>query len=798
MPPARATAQASDPPAPFGIGVAGALLAGVLVVQRFPALPPLLVAVALGVVAIALWARPGRGRLVGAALLGVAIACGHGRVAVDARLPAALAGSDWPVTIRVIGLPVAATGSVQFDARIENAAGPAAHLIGRRVRLAAYARGDEALPTFAAGSRWAATVRLRRPHGLVNPGGADFERRAAEQRLAATGYVVDPERAVPLAPDGATGAGALDAMRERLAARIDAALPPAQGRFVAALALGDTRGLSDHDWEVLRATGLTHLIAISGFHVGLVAGFGALLGGLAWRSFPALGRRWPRPLGAAAGALLFAAGYAALAGFALPTLRTLAMIAAALAARGWRRSPGPANAIAFALVAVLLVDPLAVLAPGFWLSFAGVGWLLWCLPASPGQGVLVPFLQAQWVALLGLLPLTVWFFGQASLAGPLANLVGIPWISLGVVPLCLLGVAATPFSDAAAGTAFGMAAFVMDTLWVALERVAAWPQGLMWLPEASIPAVALALLGAAWCLLPRGVPGRPLAACLLLPMMLPAPARPPHGEADLWLLDTGQGLALLVRTARHDLLYDAGPATPGGADLGASTVVPALRALGVDALDTLVISHGDADHAGGAAAVAAALPPGRTLAPPGWAKASMDPCEDGARWERDGVVFTLLHPPRWFPYQRNESSCVLRIDAAGASALLAGDIGRHVEARLAKRPAAQVRADVLLVPHHGSASSSSLDFLAAVRPRIGLLAVGRDNRFDLPEPVVLGRYDRYRVAVDSTAASGAIRVRLGAGGARVVERLRQDRPRWWRDAPPAPPGYAGAVSANRR
>ena len=274
--------------------------------------------------------------------------------------------------------------------------------------------------------------------------------------------------------------------------------------------------------------------------------------------------------------------------------------------------------------------------------------------------------------------------------------------------------------------------------------------------------------------------------------------RPPPGEVDLWLFDTGQGLSLLVRTAHRDLLYDAGPATSGGADLGASTVVPALRALGVGRLDELVLSHGDADHAGGAEAVRAALRPRRESAPPGWARPPMRPCLAGTRAIHDGVRFTVLHPPEYFPYLRNESSCVLRIDAAGASALLPGDIGRHIEARLAKLPPAAIRTDVLLVPHHGSESSSSLDFLAATRPRIGLLAVGRDNRFGLPDAIVLRRYDRYRVDVHATADAGAIHVRLGAGGARIVERLRLDRRRYWRDAVPADAGYAGAVSGTDR
>ncbi len=797
---ARATARAPRDaaaraaPAPFGLAVAVALLAGVLAVQRFPALPPFAAAVVLALAGLAAWLRPDRGRIAGAALLGIGLACAHGRAALDRQLPAAASGIDRIVEGRVLGLPQRSGAVLHFDFRVDAASGDGAGLVGRRLRLGWFAHPPATLPTVEAGSTWRLPVRLRPPRGRVNPGGPDFERRALEQRLVATGSITgDGETAVRLRP----GRG-LDRLRERLGERIALALPPERARFVTALALGDTRALSDVDWHVLRATGLTHLIAISGFHVGLVAGFGALLGRGLWWLWPALGRRWPRPQGAAAAALLLAFAYTALAGFALPTVRTLLMIAAALAARLARRPQRAQDAFAFALIAVLLADPLSVLAPGFWLSFLGVAWLIWCLPSTPGQGLVGPFLKAQGVAVLGLLPLTVWFFGQASLAGPLVNLVGIPWISLGVVPLCLLGLAAVPVSDVAAGTCWGMAAALMQGLWLLLERVAAWPASMASLPEPSLPALALALAGTLWCLLPRGVPGKPLAALLLLPLLWPRPDRPPPGEADLWLLDTGQGLSVLVRTTDTDLLYDAGPATPGGADLGETTVVPALHALSTTRLERLVISHGDSDHAGGAGAVRRALRPGHELAPPGWARGTMRPCLAGQHWQHDGVRFEVLHPPAFFPYLRNESSCVLRITAAGASALLPGDIGRHVEARLARLPAEAIRADVLLAPHHGSDSSSSLDFIAAVRPAITLIAVGRDNRFGLPRANVLARYDRYRAEVHDTAGSGAVHIRLGREGARVVERLRQDRRRYWRDAASAPTGYAGAGSGIER
>lgn len=772
-------------PTPFGLATAATLLAGVLLVQGLARLPSVPLALLLLFAGAGLWSRSGIARLSGAALVGIALACLHGQAALSLRLPLELSGEELVVEGRVLGLPVIEADASRFELRVTHGHGAAAALVGRKLRLGWYTHAPATVPRIEPGSRWRLRVKLRRPRGLVNPGGFDFERRALEQRIAATGHVLDPDTALRLAP----GQG-IDALRGRLSERMQAAVPASSSRFVAALGLGDTRGLDDQDWRVLRATGLTHLIAISGFHVGLVAGFGALLARLFYRLFGGSGRYLPMPQGTAASALVLAAAYTALAGFALPTVRTLLMIAAVLLARLLRRAQAPSQTLALALIAVLLADPLCVLAPGFWLSFLGVAWLMWCLPAVRGEGWLRPYLKAQGIAVLGLLPPSVWFFSQASLPGPLVNLIGIPWISLGVVPLCLLGIGLWPLWETGAAACWQAAAWLMELLWRGLEQVAAWPSALVWLPEPTLPAIAIALLGAFWLLLPRGVPGKALAAMLFLPLLWPRLDRPAHGEADLWLLDVGQGLSLLVRTREHTLLYDAGPAMARGLDLGETVVVPALRAIGVRRLDRLVLSHGDNDHAGGAGAVLAAFPQAHVSAPAGWATPEMTECEDGQHWEWDGVSFTVLHPPRYFPYQRNESSCVLRIEAAGASALLPGDIGRHVEARLTRQPRERIAADVLLVPHHGSDTSSSLDFLAAVRPRVGLAATGHDNRFRLPKPVVLRRYERYRVELHDTAGSGAIHLRLGQGGVGPVGRLRLDRRRYWRDAGPDGTGYA--------
>lgn len=779
-----------EPLPPLGIPVAGAVLAGVSVVQLWPALPPPALSSLVLALALLAWWRLARAapRLLAAACAGMAWAALAGAWVMSQRLPAALDGVECSVKGQVLGLPRRDEGAQRFDFRID--AGAPAGLRGRRVRVGWYGQGA---PRVEAGSRWQLELRLRRPRGVLDPGGGDAEKAALLQRVAALASVREPRRARLLA----NGEG-IDALRARLSQRIEAALPEGEARFVQALAVGDTRGLSELDWEVLRATGLTHQIAISGFHVGMVAGAAALLALGVFRLFPAWGRTLPAVQGAALSALVAATGYSALAGFALPTVRTLLMIAAVTSARLARRAHGTAEGLALALLAVLAVDPLSVLAPGFWLSFAGVGWLLWCLPASTPTAPVRGFLLAQAVATVALLPLSAWFFGQASLPGPLANLVGIPVISLGVVPLSLLGLLAQPVSPAIAGACWQCAAGLMQWLWRLLEAIAAWPPALAWLPEPRLSALMLACAGAAWLLLPRTLPGKELALLLFLPLLWPALDRPAQGEADIEVLDVGQGLSVLVRTRGHALLYDAGGGGATGPDFGESAVVPALRALGVRRLDVLLLSHGDADHAGGAPAVRRAFPGARVLGVEGWALPGMGLCRDTQSWTWDDVRFQVLHPPPWFPYLRNDSSCVLRIETKGHVALLPGDIGRQVEARLLHLHGDALRAELLLVPHHGSANSSSGDFVATVAPAWAVASTGAGNRFGLPKPDVVDRYRAAGAAFLDTAQEGALGFRLAPGGLSLRSARRRDTPRYWRERPPGAAGYAiGEATMNR-
>jgi competence protein ComEC len=769
---------------PFGIACVVALAVGVVLAMQQAALPPLWLSISLCAIGLAGWIALQRWRWIGALLFGVAWACIQGGHALSVRLPANLVGQEIAVIGHVDGLPQHEDRLLRFDFiadHDDNLPG----IAGRHLRLSWYSPKADVAP----GERWKLRVKLRRPRGVLNPGGFDFEKLALERRIAATGYVRAPESSQKLG-----NTMNIDAVRARWSARIAVAVPSPSARFVRALALGDTRDLSESDWETLRATGLTHQIAISGFHVGIVASFGALLAWLLYWIFPRIGLRWPRSQAQAAMALLFGFGYTALVGFELPTVRTLLMIAAALLARLWRRPSSVSASLALALAAMLIVDPLSVLAAGFWLSFAGVAWLVWCLPHDASGGQVRVFLGAQGVATLGLLPLTVWFFGQASLVSPLTNLIGIPWFSLVVVPLSLLGLAVDLVLPSVGALILQLAAQAMDALWWILERAAHWPGALVWLPEPSAPALVMALIGAFWLLLPRGIPGKPLALLLWLPLLWPRMPAIPQDTADLAMIDVGQGLSLLVRTQHHALVFDTGPAYSGGLDLGEAAVVPTLHAFGVRRLDALVVSHGDNDHSGGAGAVRRAYPVALRYAPAGWPKGQdYQPCLRDATWDWDGVTFRFLHPPLDFPYLKNNSGCVLRISGPGWAALLPADIEEVVEERLLREQPDLLRADLLIAPHHGSATSSSRGFIEAVHPRITLIAVGQGNRFGLPKPAVVRRYVEEGVALEDSASAGLLRVRLDGTGAHVVERTRERLLHFWHE-PAAPSARLGTVS----
>ena len=762
------------------MAVAPAMLLGVLLVQWLPALPPRWMALG-GLMLLVPAALLGRYRrwwcLLLVVLAGAAWAMAAGRGALDARLPHAWDGEDFIVTGRLVDLPEVREDATRFTFDIDDALrGETTVALTGRVQLNWY----RTAPALAPCGRWQLVLRLKRPRGLVNPGTTDGERTSLLQHIVATGYVRDDPANARLG-----SAWCVDRVRDAIARRIDAHVGPGRdAALLRALTVGDTRALGQREWDIARANGVSHLIAISGFHVGVAAVFGVWLASALYGLWPRLALRWPRPPAQAAGALLVALAYGALAGFGIPTVRTLLMIAVVALARLGRRGSHGLHSLALALLAILVFDPLAVLAAGFWLSFVGVAFLMVSLEQrGRGWRAFVHELTAsQWLMTVSLLPLTLWFFGQASLVGALSNLVAVPFVSLVIVPGALIASALLGVCPPAAPLAWGLVGRLVHAQWWLLELMAAWPGAHWYLPQVTPWALALALLGALWLFLPRGVPLRWLGLLLFAPLLWPRMSPPAAGAFEAWVLDVGQGLAVVVRTRDHALIYDAGPSYPSGFDLGEAVVVPAFHALGLRRLHALVISHADNDHAGGAGSVVAAFPAARRLAgEPARTQPAMGACAAGQAWAWDGVRFRMLNPSAEAGGAGNDRSCVLLVEGRAGRLLLTGDITHRVEPVVAAALGAGP-APVLVVPHHGSKTSSSAAFIAGVAPSLAVISAGWRNRFGHPKPEVVARYVDAGVPVLNTADSGAIDLVFPADGpARVATRQRLQAVRYWRE-----------------
>lgn len=728
-----------------------ALAAGLLAIRWLPALPPVWMTMVLGVVGAALivWANRRSGSaqtrfgatglaITGFALAGFAWACTSAQWALDDRLSPALDGQTLWIEGRVIGLPSSHNGTARFQ--LED-------LHSRREVLPArlqvsWHRG----PPVASGERWRLAVKLKRPRGLINPGGNDHEAWLLARRIGGQGSVKDGERLAP-----ARGAWR-DAVRQRLLA-VDA-----QGREggLTALVLGDDSAVPRSDWEILQDTGTVHLLVISGQHVGLLAG-------LVYGTVSLLARLglWPPrlPWLPSACVLAFAAAlsYGLLAGFQIPVRRACIMIAMVLLWR-WRfRHLGLGVPLLVAVNGVLLVEPLASLQSGFWLSFSAVAVLMLVFAGRLGGWAWwQTWTRAQWMIAIGLLPVLLILGLPISLIGPLANLLAVPWISLLVLPLALLGTALLPVPELAHPLLW-LAGGLLDGLFQWLAWIGQWlpawqppmPTGWHWL---------LVCLGALLVLLPSGIPLRVLGVPLLLLALWPPPKHIAAGRAQVWYLDVGQGLAVLVRTRNHALLYDAGPRL-GDMDAGERVVVPTLRKLGVGKLDMLVVSHDHLDHSGGVPAIRRTLSVAEVLAGEPAALADAQVCTPGRQWQWDGVNFSVW---RWQAARdSNPASCVMLIEANGERLLLSGDIDASAE-REWLRAHPQSQAHWLQSPHHGSRTSSSMSFLQALQLRGVMISRGYGNSFGHPHPTVAARYRALGLQVRDTALDGAIELPLGS------------------------------------
>lgn len=697
-------------------------------------------------------------------------------------LPMQWESRDLVVTGVISGLPRYLERSVRFELVVDAATAP----VPRRILLSWYLprRVDASLlPDLRPGERWQLTVRLKRPHGLVNPHAFDYEAWLLERSIRATGYVREQADNRRLSAFVFAPMNLVHRARHAIRGRFADTLADAEHAGIPiALAIGDQRAISAAHWEVFRRTAVAHLVSISGLHVSLVALLAGGLVGTLWRRVPRFALAMPTQKAAILAGLLFATIYALLAGLGLPTRRALIMLAVAALAMLSGRETRPGRVIALALLGVLVHDPWAVLSAGFWLSFGAVGVIIFIMSGRLGRpSAWTTAVRIQLAITLATAPALLVLFNAFSLVAPFANAVAIPMVSFLIAPLSLLAIVVPV--PAVLHIAHGLTEWMMK--W--LEWLAASPHA-MWQQAAQPPLLTLcALVAAAWMLLPRGQPARHVAMLAMLPLLWWSPPRPGVGQFRAVALDVGQGLAIHVQTATHDLLFDAGPSFGPSADAGSRVLLPYFVATGVSRLHKLVISHGDGDHVGGAATLLAGMPVSRLMTAPGEDHAALAaaaghavPCVAGRTWTWDGVRFEVLHPPGDTSLYRkaNDHSCVVRISTAAGSVLLAGDIESPAEQALVARWGSALASDVVLVPHHGSRTSSTEAFVAAVSARHAIHVVGNLNPFRHPHPEVWTRWAVAGARNWRTDAQGAITVDVGEAGVKV-ESQRSRAPRYW-------------------
>ena len=689
-------------------------------------------------------------------LLGLFLFAWHAQSVVASRLAPQYEGDSMLTVLRVVDFPRRTGNSISFLAQPLGD-----RRIPPRLRISWY--GAPESPVI--GEVWQFEVRLRRPRGTSNPGVFDYEAWLFRQRIGATGYVVSGPRNMRLA---SAGSGHVSRLRQRIVRRIDEVIEDQQtAAVVAAISVGARHGITPQQWLGYSRSGTSHLMAISGLHVGLAAS-------AAWfiaATVCALLRSRGNHLKVAwAASIVIAACYASLSGFAVPGQRATLMLLLLAIAMLRSRDSRPVAILAAACFLVTLLDPLATLAPGFQLSFAAVMLLLWFArrrgfsrARSRTARLLAGGAQlaaVQVFLLFGLAPLTVANFSRVSLVAPAVNFLAVPVFSVVTVPFALAGVLMDGVLAAAGDAALRIAAASIDLLHRLIGLALAVPYGAVDTAASTVGKVSLGVI-LAWAVLPRAWPGRYVAVIGLLALLSARVEAPPRGCADVRMLDVGQGLAVVVRTRQRTLLYDTGAEFRSGSDMASRVVLPYLSAQGIRRIDRLVVSHSDIDHSGGAARILADLEVGDLLAGEPDALPAAIACRQGHRWRWDGVGFRVLHPAVGDRRAGNDASCVVLVAAGDAGLLLTGDIEAGVE-RMLVASGVPGKVEAVVVPHHGSSTSSSDVFVRFLAADLALVSAGYRNRWELPRPEVVERWDSAAASVLVTADDGAIGFRLCA------------------------------------
>ena len=739
------------------------LVAGIVFVQQLAALPSIqwVAILALVFTLFRLW-RPMF------FTVGVLWAIIFANVRLADRLPEHLESQHLQVEGQVIGLPQYDDRRVRFDFVVLKSKQP----IPSKIRLSWFSP----IQQIKSGQHWQMTVKLKRPHGRLNPGGFDYERWLLMEGIGATGYVRNKPAPVLLATESMLQR--FSVIRQSIADEITSLLKQSENTgLIKALTIGERNQISSKQWDVFKKTGTVHLLAISGLHIGLISG---LVYFLLLKMAVKCSAISPQKI-AAIGAVIIAVFYAALAGFSVPTQRSLIMVTVAMLAITLQRNTSISNVLGLAMLGVIIIDPLAVISAGFWLSFLAVSFIAYSLAGRLGKaGYWVGVTKIHCVTAIGLSPLLLFYFQQISIVAPLANFLAVPIVSLLIVPLCFVAVLLMLVSTNLATHLFQLIDTILQGLWLILSTMAEFPYASITTSSAPFYSIILALLAVLILLAPKGMPARWLGGVLLLPLVFVEQNRPKTGEVEMTLLDVGQGLSAIIQTTNHALIFDTGAKYSEQVDMGRSVVIPFLQHKGIHAADILLISHADNDHIGGAESIIEQIRVQKVLTSVPVLLNEYQPiqCIAGQQWEWDAVNFEIISPVAGVLKGENNNSCVLRVSSKQRSLLLTGDIELEAESWLVENEGKRLKSDILIAPHHGSKTSSSMPFLNLVKPTVVLIPSGYKNRFSFPHDEVLKRYKMLNASWMSTADKGAISVKL-ENNSFVVRTARSENKRYW-------------------
>ena len=664
-----------------------------------------------------------------------------------------LQGKELLVQGEIIGLTNSNKRRVRFDFKVTKADVS----LPDKIRLSWYYPKKDIKP----GQQWQFWLKLKQPHGTLNPAAFDYEKWLYAKHIGATGYVRKPETAKLLAEK--MGYQSMTVLRYELLKLLDSVtIDKGNLSLIKALTIGDKSQISSAQWRVMSKTGTNHLMAISGLHIGLIAAMVYSLVFALWLRFPE--NLYSAPQIAASISWIAALFYAALAGFSIPTQRALIMLSLVVLTILLKRQTKAVNILAIALLLVLCVEPLSVLSIGFYLSFLAVFYILYAFSARLGlESAWRGAFKLHFLMAVALLPVLILFFQAGSIIAPVANMVAVPVVSFILLPLSLLGLVLLSFAPNIANVIFLIVDQVFSYLWQFLSYLTELPFASFILPQPNILTVLIAMIGLLIVLAPRGIPARGLGFILILPLFFTKIERPLQGEVWLTLLDVGQGLATVIETKNHRLVFDVGARFSSSMDMGKNIVVPFLRSRQIKHLDMLIVSHADNDHIGGAKALLSEIKSEEILSsvPDELLAYQAKSCLAGQKWAWDEVEFTILSPSEKVFSSENNNSCVLRVETQWGALLLTGDIEKEAEMSLLNN---QLEAKVLIAPHHGSKTSSTFAFLKKVSPEIILIPAGAPNRFGFPHKDVLARYDAIGAKNLITGKEGAISIKLKKSG----------------------------------